>query len=81
MPDTLFFTREELDAALDSINAHHLYESASQTLARAVKARSDEDLAALVTGLHKDGRLCQPPPADTGQTPPKIVCTMGLRSG
>lgn len=81
LPDTLFFTREELDAALDSINAHHLYESATQILARAVKAQSDEDLAALVTGLHKDGRLCQPPPANTGQTPPKIVCTMGLRSG
>ena len=79
LPDNLFFTREELDAALDSINARHLYESAIQTLARAVKTQSDEELAALVTGLHKDGRLCQPPPADTGQALPAIVCTMGLR--
>jgi len=79
LPDNLFFTREELDAALDSINTRHLYESATQTLARTVKTQSDEELAALVVGLHKDERLCQPPPADPGQAPPAIVCTMGLR--
>ena len=77
--DNLLFTRDDLTAAHDAINEYPLRESAKQRLAQALKTRSVQDLAALVADLHKDGRLCLPPPAHTGQVDPTIVCTLGLR--
>ena len=78
--DNLLFTKDELAAAHDAINDHPLYEAATQRLARAVKERSVEDLAALVAELHKDGRLCVHPPQDGSHAEPAIICTMGLRN-
>ena len=78
--DNLLFTKDELAAAHDSINDHPLNEAATQRLAKAVKERSVEDLAALVAELHKDGRLCVPPPQDGSHAEPAIICTMGLRN-
>ncbi|MDE0162657.1 MAG: helicase-related protein [Acidimicrobiaceae bacterium] len=77
--DNLLFTRADLAAAHDAMNERPLYESATQRLAKAVRERSIDDLAALVVDLHNDSRLCVPPTSDGTDNEPAIVCTMGLR--
>ena len=79
--DNLLFTRADLEAAHDAMNERPLYESATQRLAKAVRDRSADDLAALVVDLHNDNRLCVPPTPEGRDTEPIIVCTMGLRDG
>ena len=79
LTDNLLFTRADLEAAHDAMNERALYESATQRLAKAVRDRSVEDLAALVVDLHNDNRLCVPPTPDGTDNEPTIVCTMGLR--
>ena len=76
--DTLWVTKNDLEAALDAINERPLYESATQKLARALRERSNDDLAALIVDLHNDDRLCVPPAPQGTQTEPNIVCSMGL---
>ena len=76
--DTLWATRADLEAALDAINARSLYESATQQLARALRERSDDDLAALIIDLHDDDRLCIPPTPKGIHPDPTIVCSLGL---
>ncbi len=78
--DNLLFTRADLEAAHDAMNERPLYESATQRLAKAVRDRNDDDLAALVVDLHNDNRLCVPPAADGTDNEPTIVCTVGLRA-
>ncbi len=78
--DTLWVTKDALEAALDAINERPLYESATQRLARASRERTDGDLAALIVDLHKDDRLCVPPVPQGDHAEPSIVCSMGLRS-
>ncbi|WP_423916941.1 helicase-related protein [Candidatus Poriferisodalis sp.] len=78
--DTLWVTKADLEAALDAINARPLYDSAIQRLARALRERSDDDLAALIVDLHNDDRLSVPPVPQGTQAEPNIVCSMGLRS-
>ena len=72
------FTRSELDEAHDAINERPLLESATQRFANAIRERSPIDVAALLTELWRDGRLCVPP-EDAGTTEPSIICSMGLR--
>ncbi|WP_423916837.1 helicase-related protein [Candidatus Poriferisodalis sp.] len=78
--DTLWVTKADLEAALDAINARPLYDSAIQRLARALRERSDDDLAVLIVDLHNDDRLCVPPVPQGAHAEPNIVCSMGLRS-
>ena len=61
------------------MNERPVYESAIQRLAKAVRDRSADDLAALVVDLHNDHRLCVPPTPDDTDNVPIVVCTMGLR--
>ena len=79
LTDNLLFTKADLEAAHDAINERPLYESATQRLAKAVRDRSVEDLAALVADLHNDNQLCVPPAPDNADNEPIIVCTLGLR--
>ena len=79
LADNLLFTKADLEAAHDAINERPLYESATQRLAKAVRDRSIEDLAALVADLHNDNQLCVPPTPDNADNEPVIVCTMGLQ--
>ena len=76
--DNLLFTKADLETAHDAMNERPLYESATQRLAKAVRDRSVDDLAALVVDLHNDNRLCVPPTPDGTDNEPTIVCTMGL---
>ncbi len=77
--DNLLFTKADLETAHDAMNERPLYESAIQRLAKAVRDRSVDDLAALVVDLHNDKRLCVPPTPDGTDNEPTIVCTMGLQ--
>ena len=76
--DNLLFTLADLRNAHDAINERPLRESATQTLAKAVKDRSPKDLAALVVSLWRDGMLCIPPQTTT-HAEPTIICAMGFR--
>ena len=69
----------ELSFALESIYSKPLTAEAEGRIAKALTARSDEDLATLVTALHNDGRLVM---ADNpGKDPIRIVCSMGVSNG
>lgn len=78
--DNLLFTKADLEAAHDAMNERPLYDAATQRLAKAVRERSVDDLAALVVDLHHDDRLCVPAAPDGADHEPSIVCTMGLRN-
>ncbi len=78
--DNLLFTKADLEAAHDAMNERPLGDAATQRLAKAVRERSIDDLAALVVDLHNDDRLCVPATPDGADNEPTIVCTMGLRN-
>ena len=78
--DNLLFNKADLEAAHDAMNERPLYDAATQRLAKAVRERSVDDLAALVVDLHHDERLCVPAAPDGADNEPTIVCTMGLRN-
>lgn len=77
--DNLLFSRSDLARAHDAMNERPLREAATQRLAKAVRDRSTNDLAALVVELHSDDRLCVPPSPEGIDADPVIVCTMGFR--
>ncbi|MDE0700186.1 MAG: NgoFVII family restriction endonuclease [Acidimicrobiaceae bacterium] len=77
--DNLLFSKADLEKAHDAMNERPLYEAATQRLAQAARERSTDDLARLVVDLHKDNRLCMPPPSEGTDADPAIVCTMGFR--
>ncbi len=77
--DNLLFSKADLEKAHDAMNERPLYEAATQRLAKAVRERNIDDLAALVVDLHNDHRLCMPPPSEGIEAEPVIVCTMGSR--
>ena len=77
--DNLLFSRADLARAHDAMNERPLCEAATQRLAKAVRDRSTNDLAALVVELHNDRRLCVPPAPEGVDADPVIVCTMGFR--
>ena len=62
------------------MNERPLSDAATQSLAKAARERSVDDLAALVVDLHNDDRLCVPAAPDGAGNEPAVVCTMGLRS-
>ncbi len=78
--DNLFWTQAELEAALNELHQHPLQETATDRLARALKERSNEDLAGLLVNLHKDGDLCNHPDQTTPdeRSEPKVICSMGF---
>ena len=74
---TLFETQELL-RAIEEIYRFPLYESARDTLNRQLKVGIDgADLAELVVGLRREGRLCQVQEEATRQEP-QIICSLGL---
>lgn len=77
MEGTLFNTRE-LKQVIEAIYRHPLRQVATDTLNRQLRAGiSNEDLAARVIELWKDGRLCII--EEERQTrEPQIVCSLGL---
>ena len=75
------FASPELGKAIEEILRFPLFQSATDTLNRQLKAGIDDaKLAELATSLRADGRLCQVT-EDEASTEPVIVCSMGLFRG
>lgn len=77
----LFITEEtirRLDKALEEIYRYPLYQSATDTLNRQLKAGiSDHDLVELVFSLREDGRFCNVE-EDERSREPRLICSLGL---
>lgn len=77
----LFVTEEHvrrIDRALEEIYHYPLYQSATDTLNRQLKAGiGDHQLADLILNLREDGRLCVIDEQEN-QPEPKLICSMGL---
>jgi hypothetical protein len=68
----------EIDRALEEIYRYPLYQTATDTLNRQLKAGIDDHkLAELVLTLREDGRLCVIDEQED-QCEPKLICSMGL---
>jgi hypothetical protein len=68
----------EIDRALEEIYRYPLYQTATDTLNRQLKAGIDDHkLAELILNLREDSRLCVIT-EDEYQREPKLICTMGL---
>ncbi|AGX86693.1 helicase-related protein [Candidatus Symbiobacter mobilis] len=68
----------EIDRALEEMYRYPLYQTATDTLKRQLKADIDDHkLAALILNLREDGRLCIIT-EDEYQREPKLICTLGL---
>jgi len=70
-----------LQAVLDVLYQHPLQATASETLARQLRARIDDGaLSDFVLLLHEEGRLCfTPDQSDFSAREPSIVCSMGIQ--
>ena len=77
----LFITEDHIrriDKALEDIYRYPLYQSATDTLNRQLKAGiNDHDLIDLVFSLREDGRLCLVDEQDQ-QREPRLICSLGL---
>jgi len=77
----LFITEEtirRLDKALEEIYRYPLYQSATDTLNRQLKAGiGDHDLVELVFSLREDGRFCNVE-EDERSREPRLICSLGL---
>lgn len=73
---SLFSADTAVEEAVDALYRAPLTEQAKQALARALRERTPEDLAALAVQLHEEGRLT----IDTTDEPDDIfiVCSMGF---
>lgn len=77
----LFITEawlRDIEGVLEELYRFPLYQAATDTLNRQLKAGVDDHkLAELLLGLREDGRLCVVED-DKPQREPKLICTMGL---
>jgi hypothetical protein len=70
---------DQLRAAIQAIYDHPLTTEAVDKLNRQLRTHiSDDDLAQLVTTLHRDDRLVVLGVHDTEMKQPRILCSMGL---
>ena len=67
-----------LKDALDSLYRRPLQEAATQSLAKALRERTPENLALLLMQHHQAGRLCVPE-EDLSDDDLRIICSMGFR--
>jgi superfamily II DNA or RNA helicase len=75
----LFDPDADSRAALESLRARPLTEQAKQSLSRALRDRTPQDLLALVTQLHLEERLTVKHEANSDVL--RIICSMGLVGG
>ena len=74
----LFSPDQQANDAIDALFRSPLTEHSKQTLAKAMRDRTSEDILALVVSLHTEGRLTVDSVADDDEI--RIVCSMGFSS-
>ena len=74
----LFSPDQQANDAIDALFRSPLTEHSKQTLAKAMRDRTSEDILALVVSLHNEGRLTVDSVADDDEV--RIVCSMGFSS-
>ena len=75
------FVTDQVRAAIQAIYDHPLTTDAVDKLNRQLRTGiSDDDLAGLVTNLHRDDRLVVANLHDTTLKDPRILCSLGLRA-
>ena len=74
----LLTATEEMNQALEDLRRFPLRESATQTLARALRERKPADLARLIADLHREGLLCSYPGGAVSRQEPRVICSMGF---
>ena len=75
------FVTEQIRAAIQAIYDHPLTTEAVDKLNRQLRTGiSEDDLAALVTNLHRDDRLVVVNLHDNALKDPRILCSLGLRA-
>jgi SNF2 family DNA or RNA helicase len=74
----LFSPDQQANDAVDALFRSPLTEHSKQTLAKAMRDRTSEDILALVVSLHNEGRLTVDSVADDDEI--RIVCSMGFSS-
>lgn len=72
----LLWDPEILNDALGALYRRPRRRDAREKIATALQEHSDDNLAALVAGLHSHHELCVPEAAEIA--PPHIICSMGL---
>jgi superfamily II DNA or RNA helicase len=75
-PSRLFDPDAEAREAIEALHARPLTEQGKQALARALRERTPQDLLALVTQLHQEGRLNVHYETELDEL--RIICSMGL---
>jgi hypothetical protein len=74
----LFSPDQQANDAVDALFRSPLTEHSKQTLAKAMRDRTSEDILALVVSLHNEGRLTVDSVADDDEV--RIVCSMGFKN-
>jgi hypothetical protein len=73
------FLNDHVRAAIQAVYDHPLTTEAVDKLNRQLRSNiSDDDLAGLVTALHRDDRLVVVNLHDEPQKEPRILCSLGL---
>ena len=75
----LFDPDKDSRVAIEALHARPLTEQAKQSLSRALRERTPQDVLALVTQLHNEDRLNVV--FETEQEEQRIICSMGLTGG
>lgn len=73
------FDNERLDRALDELYRRPLRDTATQTLAKALRERTPEEIADLIIALHQERRLCVDD-VDIEDDELHIVCSLGVKA-
>jgi superfamily II DNA or RNA helicase len=76
LANTILVVDPDVERALDSLYQRPLTSDAEETLRRALRYQDNDNLAALVSLLHREGRLVVP--LDTNNDPLHIVCSVGV---
>ena len=74
--NSLFAAEPDVERALGALYESPLTSDAEETLRKALRNQDNDNLAALVSLLHREGRLVVP--LDANNDPLRVVCSMGV---
>jgi len=74
--NSLFAADPDVERALDALFESPLMNDAEETFRKALRHQDNDNLASLVSLLHREGRLVVP--LDANNDPLRVVCSMGV---